>query len=285
MEELRKITAEELKNILADHEKWLKSRREEGKRADLSKADLRHSDLTFANLRGACLMGSDLRGMDLRDIDLSEADLRGADLSNAHLMYTDFRLADLKCATLREADVQMADLHTANLQGADLRDADLREANLKNVNFIDANLRGASLMGADLSKAVLESADLEGANYFIPSVCPEEGAFIAWKKAITRDCHKHKVSIIVKLLIPEDALRSSGTSRKCRASKAIVLDIQSVEGKSLKGVTAYSQYDSRFIYETGMTINPDSFDTNQFNECSHGVHFFMSREEAVHFLV
>src|SRR6185437_601233 len=50
---------------------------------------------------------------------------------------------------------------------------------------------------------------------------PEEGAFIGFKKC--------QGGVIVKLLIPEDAKRSHGTERKCRASKAVVLDVFGAE--------------------------------------------------------
>lgn len=67
----------ELNEILAAHEKWLKGE-EGGERAELRWADLTGADLTGAELRWAFL-----RGADLRDADLSEADLRGAKLTGA----------------------------------------------------------------------------------------------------------------------------------------------------------------------------------------------------------
>ena len=96
--------------------------------------------------------------------------------------------------------------------------------------------------------------------------CPEEGSFIAWKT-----CGNN---VIVKLLIPEDAQRSSATSRKCRASKAKVLEIFGAD-------KAYSRYDSSFIYEKGKTIEPiGSFSGDRWDECASGIHFFITRSEA-----
>lgn len=230
MEELRKITSEELKTILAEHEKWLKSKCEEGMRADLSAIDLREANLSMA--------------------------------------------------ILREANLVRADLGGANLKGADLRSADMRKANLNKASLYKAVLRKANLTGAILTNTDLHGSDLSHAKYFIPSVCPEEGSFIAWKKAMTPASNDY---VIIKLLIPEDALRSSGTSRKCRASKAKVLDIQTLEGVSLKDIIAYSWFSDSFAYVIGKTIIPGAFDRNRFNECSHGIHFFMSRCEAVNY--
>ena len=117
----------------------------------------------------------------------------------------------------------------------------------------------------------------------LPSACPEEGSFIGWKKCVYGcDCYH---VCIVKLLIPEDAKRSSGFGKKCRCEKAIVLDILDANGDTLSDVdTAYSAYHSgKTKYIRGQMVKADAFDNNRFNECSHGIHFFMSIEEAANY--
>ena len=201
---------------------------------------------------------------DLGDANLFGADLRGADLGGANL-----------CG---------ADLGGANLSGADLGGANLSGANLSGADLCDANLRGADLRGADLCDANLSNADLRHANLcdvkynektaFFALTCPEEGAFIGFKKAGGK---------IVKLLIPEDAKRSSATSRKCRCSKATVLSITNLDGSDEgdKGVKSNHQKD--FIYKVGKTLEVKDFDENRWNECSTGIHFFITRDEAVNY--
>ena len=109
--------------------------------------------------------------------------------------------------------------------------------------------------------------------------CPDTGAFVAWKQCQTSDG-----LVIVKLLIPEDAKRSSGTGRKCRADKAVVLEIQDMAGEALEGVVARSSYDPLFIYEVGKTVEPrEPFDGCRWNECGSGIHFFINRQEAVNY--
>ena len=191
--------------------------------------------------------------------DLSNADLRNADLSNADLRYADLSNADLRNADLSNADLRYADLIYANLSNADLSNADLRYANLSN---------------ADLSNADLSNADLRNADIHIN--CPEKGSFIGFKKAQTDE----EEEVIVELLITEDAKRSSATSRKCRCSKAKVLSITSLD-ETEQYNEAYSSYDNDFIYEVGKTVEPDSFDEDRFDECSNGIHFFITRQEAV----
>ena len=83
-------------------------------------------------------------------------------------------------------------------------------------------------------------------------VCPEEGSYIGYKKAKIKEEDKEE-EVIIKLLITEDALRSSATTRKCRCSKAKVLSITSIDGKeNFEKVT--SDYDSNFIYEVGKIV-------------------------------
>ena len=162
-----------------------------------------------------------------------------------------------------------ADLRGAYLRGAYLSEADLSEADLRGADLSEADLRRADLRGAYLSEADLRGADLRGAKG-ITMVCPSDGAFTAWKKL-------HN-GAIAKLLIPEDAKRSSATGRKCRCDKAIVLAIYDKNGESIESET--SARTPGFVYKVGETVTPDSFDNNRWNECSNGIHFFITRTEA-----
>lgn len=188
-------------------------------------------------------------------------------------------------ACLIGADLRHANLCGANLCGADLFRADLFYANLCGANLCgaclcDANLYGACLLGADLRHAVLCGANLSGLTVAQTSILPDEGDIIGWEKAFALDGAR----IIVKLLIPADAQRSNATGRKCRASKARILDLQDQQGNSLPpDTTAYSSYDPDFTYQKGETIHVEDFDTNRYNECAHGIHFFITRIEAVEY--
>lgn len=164
---------------------------------------------------------------------------------------------------LHDADLRYADLRGANLHGACLYDADLRDAYLGCANLSDANHVQLSIAKT--------------------SILPDEGDIIGWKKAWTDDTMPPK-SVIVKLLIPADAQRSNATGRKCRASKARVLDLQDKQGNSLPPDTmAYSGHDTDFTYKKGETVHVENFDTNRWKECAPGIHFFITRIEAVEY--
>ena len=172
--------------------------------------------------------------------DLRDADLRGADLRGATLRGADLRCADLRGATLTDAD----------LRGADLTDADLR----------GADLRGADLADADLTDAV---------NVKLVIACTRilpEGSLIGWKKC--------QDNVIAKLRIPEDSPRSHAFGRKCRCKFAEVLE---VIGAPI-GLSVHQG--NGFTYEAGKRVQCDKWDEDFKNECSGGIHFFITREEA-----
>ena len=200
--------------------------------------------------------------------------LRGArNGERANLSGADLREADFGGANLSKSDLSGASLRRANLSGANLRGANLREANLREANLYSANLNGANLSGANLSGAnFIADEDIK-----YPMNCPEKGSFIGFKKVSN--------NLIVELEITEDALRSSATGRKCRCSKAKVLSITNIDGTNSNTNYAVSLRDPAFAYTVGKTVEVPDFDTNRWNECAPGIHFFISRQEAVDFNV
>ena len=184
--------------------------------------------------------------------------LCGANLHGADLSYANLHGADLSYACLHGADLRGADLHGANLCDADLCHADLCHADLRDANHVELSIAKTSIL-------------------------PDESDIIGWKKAYVDDTMPPK-PVIVKLLIPADAQRSNGTGRKCRASTARVLDLQDKQGNSLPpDTTAYSEYDTDFTYKKSETVHVENFDTNRWNECAPGIHFFITRIEAAEY--
>ena len=106
---MRKITNQELKDILTQHELWAATDGQQGKKADLSGTNL--TDQSFINV--------DLRGAIFIDAYLGRAsffrcDVRGIDFTRAYLR------------TAYGVDQSFSD--------ANLEDADLTESQLKNIN-------------------------------------------------------------------------------------------------------------------------------------------------------
>ena len=191
-----------------------------------------------------------------------------ADLCETDLRWVNFRGNNLSGADLSGADLRGANLYMVNLSRANLRGANLRGANLYSANLHGANLYGVNLYGVNLHGAVLR----EVKNLNFPIACPEKGTFTAFKKA-----GEH----IIELEIPSDALRSSSTTRKCRCSKAKVISITNLDGTPSDIKSVASGFNSKFIYTIGETVEVPNFDTNRWNECAPGIHFFITRQEAV----
>ena len=248
------MNQEKLKAVLENHFHWIN---EDCDGWETMRADLKEAYLMRADLEGVCLI---------------KADLRGADLSVANLMGTGLSEADLSEAVLTKAYLMGADLARANLTDVDLIEANLIEANLRGADLRGAILDGAYLTGADLKEAKISIEEL---NKVLPICCPEEGEFIGWKKSDGR---------IVKLKITEDAKRSSATTRKCRCSKAIVLAIENIDGSPSGLSEVRSHYDRTFVYKVGETVEVPNFDMDRKNECAPGIHFFITRQEAVDYV-
>jgi len=156
---------------------------------------------------------------------------------------------------VQEAIKARANLVGANLVGANLTRANLVGANLTRANLVGANLTRANLVGANNAELVIARTRI------LP-----EGDIIGWKKC--------KANVIVKLRIPAEAKRSHAFGRKCRAEYADVLEVFGAD----EGMT--NNHGPKTVYRQGERVIPDSFCEDWQNECSNGIHFFITREEA-----
>jgi hypothetical protein len=208
-----------------------------------------------ANLSGANLSGANLSGA-----NLSGANLSGANLSRANLYGADLYGADLSGANLYGADLYGADLYGADLYGADLSGANLSGADLYGADLYGADVSGANLSGANLKE--LKNAELVLARTLI---VPESGQFTGWKK-----CENN---VIVRVMIGKNARRSNATGRKCRAEYVKVLEVFGAE-------FGVSSHDNKTKYRVGQIVRCDKWESDRWQECAGGIHFFLTRIEA-----
>ena len=177
--------------------------------------------------------------------------------------------ADLSDTDLSYTNLNGVDLRYANLSGADLSHTDLSDSDLSNADLTAANLFDSCLIDTKLDNVMVDNETL-----FFDLQCPEEGSFVGYKVAMNK---------IVVLQITEDAKRSSGTTRNCRCSKAKVLRIEDLNGNILDVWGVVSNCDSNFVYEVGKTVEVKDFDEDRWNEDSTGIHFFMTKKEAIRY--
>ena len=173
--------------------------------------------------------------------------------------------ADISGADFSGLDCQWWDMKNVRLDGCDFEGATIANGKFENCSFVGANFRNAGLQGADLRNADLTGIDLRGGNVYSAWLegarldgiiqdestryfrlrCPETGAFIGYKK-----CYEDRVTI---------------TSFDFTQSHD----------------WAVSLVDENFAYKKGEWIYPDRFTEDRWVESTYGIHFWMSREEAI----
>src|SRR5574344_1747668 len=278
---MKKITTEELMEKIAEHQKWLRDKTT-GKCLDASfldfsdvnfyKIDFHGANFCDANFSCANFCDADFHGANFCDANFSCANFIGANFIGANFCDANFHDANFIGANFHDADFHDANFHDADFRDADFRDADFTVADFHDANFRDANFCDADFRDANNINEVISFANI--ANTELCMQCPEEGSFIGFKKA---------AGGIVKLRVTESAKRYSATSRKCRCSEAEVLEIQNMDGTRSERTSVCSKYDRNFIYSVGEIVSVPDFDDDRWNECARGIHFFMSRQEAVNY--
>ena len=250
-----------------------------------------------ASLKRVNLRGADLTNITLENVDLMEADFTGADLSLATISHVNGKYALFTDATLVSPRIVYSSFNGASFKEALLMNALCKYTNFRFTNFNTAKLDSTLFKLCDCDHSTFNNVDLRSTKFFmtdldqvdfskaeykpyIPLACPSYGAFIGWKNI--RDC-KLQRNYLVQLLIPEDAKRSSAARNKCRCDKAKVLSIEDLQThESVNSVTNKNQ-PHVLTYKVGKMVYPDKFDDNRWNECSHGIHFFINKQEAINY--
>ena len=87
---------------------------------------------------------------------------------------------------------------------------------------------------------------------------------------------KLKDDVVAELALSKGQIFQSENHGKCRTDRAEVLSITDVDGK--KYLEGHSDYDRTFVYTVGAVVSVP-YD-KEVRECSTGIHFFLTREEA-----
>lgn len=302
-----------LQEIIDNHLHWIKRDCDNWKqmRADLSVMDLQYIDFSGINLRQAILHGTNLSHSNLYNANLSLADLSYSNLSDCYLYIADLSLANLDSSNLCNVDLSGANLTNSNLSSCCLENAKLDfayldYANLKYANLTYASLKSSHLYGAKLSNTIIEYVDFTNSDITEVSFDNAKGNNIEYRKGKIlsesiigyKKCksnRKYGRFVIVTLEIPKDAIVFSINGDKCRTNKAKVISINLIEDESAEFNRAYSlssttpiniNYSSKdhyLSYYIGDEINIKNFNCQYNVECSNGIHFFMTKEEAINY--
>ena len=225
----------------------------------------------------------------IRNWSFYNCDLSYANFYNAVIEYTEFVDVRMHNTNLKGAHLTFVEAYMVILHESYLDHVSIGESSFNTCYFNRCFMSGTMFVHSVFMNCDFIDSDLSGAKNvpYIPMVCPDEGSFIGWKKCLTNDqpiscgIPEHDRECLVKLRILEDSKRSSGTGRKCRCDKAEVISIEKFDGTPLQ--KAYSYYDKSFIYEVGKIVSVDNFNEDRFDECSAGIHFFITKQEAINY--
>lgn len=202
-----------------------------------------------------------LENMNLENYDLSDMNFSHSNFINVNLSNVNFCSSQLVNVLLDDCDLQNANLKNANLERASLRRA----------NLTKVDISGARLYAAVLENAILDNIIFDDKTENFCIHCPEQGAFVAYKKGLD--------NLIIKLLIPSDARRVSSTMNCCRCDKAKVLEIKNFEGTKFFD-EAWSTVAENFCYKLGEWVYAENFNEDRWYDSTGGIHFWMTEDEA-----
>nr|DAT41168.1 MAG TPA: pentapeptide repeat protein [Caudoviricetes sp.] len=225
----------------------------------------------------------DLRGVDFKGQNLTGTNFKGADLEGACFIDTVLVSANFEGANLKKADFSCVNAWSANFNETNCKDTVFLSANLTEASFEGADLDGASFAQANLTDANLQDTNIVTAEFDntvgIYPVCPEEGEFTGWTIGEDEDCNKY----LVKIILPWFALRSSGTTRKCRTNILYTVSITPI-GESLEDGECPDSMKIKHR-DTELCLHKPSFDdnfeTDRFKTSSTDLYFWISKEEAL----
>ncbi len=200
-------------------------------------------------------------------MDLSKQDLSNKNFEGANIKNVNFEGACLKGASFMHAIIDNCDF-----RGADFTDGTLEHAVFHGCDMTGADVSGVNFHAASMNDTILTDVKDSEDTKFFRQRCPETGAFLGYKKL--------QNDRIAMLLIPADAKRTSATLNTCRCSKAKVMYVRSFDQKEHFDF-GIATINDEFVYKVGEWVYADSFEDNRWIDATHGIHFWMSFEEAI----
>lgn len=262
-------------------------------RADFSEKTIIEWNIIDANLKGAILKGGFFKKCVFINCNLTKCDFTKA---------TFIECVFVKC------DLSETILSAMHLARTKIIDCRLYDNKVDNVIFHDSQFVNCPILGMQIDHSdfngttfidghphfILTDTSFDQGEPAISQLCPSEGSFIGWKKCLVRsknidaDEQYSSYEVILKLQIEEDAKRSNAFGRKCRCSKARVIGVYNLLTGQPKQIdyerfVICSCFDNNFIYKPNEIVEVPDFDENRWIECASGIHFFMTKNEAIEY--
>ena len=255
--------------------------------ADLSGCRFSHAFLVDATFKNANIIGCNFNFADCTHSFFENATLTSVEADNAA-----FRGSLFDNITINSSNFTLSDFAETNFKNAKVFDSVLSACYFSNIftentSFIDCSLYGSYIRrrndegsldidGSEFDLAtIFDLSDVRGSyiEYRAGKILKE--SIIGYKKCLTRIGDSY---VIVTLEIPKGSLVFSINGHKFRTNKAKVLDIDGTADR------AYSRY-NHMSYYVGDEITINDFNCRHNVECGAGIHFFMTKEEAINYIL
>ncbi len=257
--------------------------------ANLSSAAIIECSALYSSFNNAHMHSTILNYTECNSSTFINAGINRANLSVSSFEECKFESARCHYSTFYKSHFYSSDFNASEIIDSDFTESILSYADFSNAYIADSAFYHAWLLSANFEGAIINSGTSFCRAYIekdknisypnLPIACPEEGSFIGFKVGLNSI---DLSAVLIKLEIMEDAKRSSGTRRKCRADKVKVLDIIDINTEKHE-TEAISIARRNFKYKVGEVIQIDDFDENRWKECSTGIHFFITKDEALRY--
>ena len=223
----------------------------------------------------ARFVGQDLSGCNFRNCDLRGADFRRAKFDKGVV----FRNCDLFDANFKGAELE----GTAFVDCKFIYNPDKLFSRYNIEPFVTNKLRYKLSRRYDVYER-LSDRKLEITIYDVKARDYPKEKFYGYKIVVTAERTEgnmttYKFGLATLYINPKDgALVYSGY--KCRCAKAFVLSIKDEDDVYYNEGSSVYKSDSSLRYKVGDYVVADSFDDTWDVECSNGIHFFMTEQEA-----
>ena len=225
----------------------------------------------------------DLRGVDFTGRNLSQANFTGADLEGATFIDAILISTNFEGANLKNVDFSCVNAWSANFNETNCKDALFLSANLTEASFEGADLDGTSFAQANLTEANLQDTNIITAEFDntvgIYPVCPDTGSVTGWTIGEDEEGNEY----LVEIMLPWGALRTPGTTRRCRANCLYINDITPI-GESLEDDDCPNSVNLKnrdFKLSLGESSIDENFEVDRFKTSSADLYFWISKDEAL----
>lgn len=201
-----------------------------------------------------------------------------------------FQGIDLTDVVFDWVDLQCADFSGCDLSHVTFGNCTLRDADFRGANVVGARVFGCWTYGS-FAPEISSKLGYRVIRGVVTAPMVINGELTGYKVGFVKAPMGPQVSTlcpaIITLRIPSEAKKVVFKGDKCRCSCAHVENIVDLFGFAHKYAFAtynYEEGSDNFKYEVGKIAVPDGFNDNPGVTCSHGIHFFLTKQEALDYV-